>query len=165
MDANCWFSVFPSSFANCFEFKDNMDRKQWLCPDNWCPCLNSVTESSLERKGSMLFTSCGPWQKETRAGRKLDKGTEAGHGGTLFTGLLSVDCSAFHRQTASISQGWYCPQWVGPPTSMINQDNAPQICPQAILVETFSQLRFPLPRCPSLVLRWWKTKNPNCFRF
>ena len=33
-----------------------------------------------------------------------------------------------------------------PPTSVMNQENAPQACPQANLVEAFSQLSFPLPK-------------------
>ena len=34
---------------------------------------------------------------------------------------------------------------LGPPTSIINQENALWACPQAGLVGTFSQLRFPRP--------------------
>jgi hypothetical protein len=32
-----------------------------------------------------------------------------------------------------------------PPISIIHQENVPQACPEASLMETFSQLRFPLP--------------------
>lgn len=34
---------------------------------------------------------------------------------------------------------------VGHPTSVISQENVPQPCPQAGLMEAFSELRFPLP--------------------
>lgn len=38
----------------------------------------------------------------------------------------------------------------GPPTSVINQGNAPQICPQAKLMEAILELRVPLSRCDKL---------------
>ena len=43
---------------------------------------------------------------------------------------------------------------VGPPTSIINQENAPRVCLWTNLIEAFSQLSLPLLRCPELVLRY-----------
>ena len=34
---------------------------------------------------------------------------------------------------------------MGPPTSLINQENVPQACSQVNLLEAFSQRRFPFP--------------------
>lgn len=39
------------------------------------------------------------------------------------------------------AQGWYCSQWVGPPTAIISQENATQASPQVNLREAFSQLK------------------------
>jgi hypothetical protein len=51
-------------------------------------------------------------------------------------------------------------QWSRPShTSIINQENAPQFCPQANLVGKFSQLRYPLPKCLKLVSSWQKTRQ------
>ena len=44
-----------------------------------------------------------------------------------------------------------------------NQDNTPQNCPQTNLVGAFSQLRFSLPKQPSLVSSCDKTSQQNCF--
>lgn len=41
------------------------------------------------------------------------------------------------------------PQWTA--TSIVNQENAPETCPGAKLMEVFFQLMFPSPRWPELV--------------
>ena len=40
---------------------------------------------------------------------------------------------------------------LGLPTSVINQENAPQTCLWDNTMETFSQLKLPAPRCAQLV--------------
>lgn len=49
--------------------------------------------------------------QELKQGRKLEAGTEAGHGGTLLSGLL---CLAYPAclliAPRNTSPGWHCPQ-------------------------------------------------------
>ena len=40
---------------------------------------------------------------------------------------------------------------LGPPISIINQENDQKTCPQVNVVDAFSQLTSSLPRCPVLV--------------
>ena len=48
---------------------------------------------------------------------------------------------------------------LGPPTSIISQENARQICLLANLIETLAQLRFPLPK--RLMSTWHKINHDN----
>lgn len=81
-------------------------------------------------------------------GRILDAGTEAGpwRKAAYWFVLHEFIQLAFLQTPGPPSQGWYHPQWAGPPKSIINLKRVPQTCLQANLVEIFSQLRLLLPR-------------------
>lgn len=78
----------------------------------------------------VYFTLCfiNPSLREARTGsqgRNLEAGSETGHGGVLFTGLLIMACLACfltaHRTASK------CP----PPINS-RQENTPQVCSQAV---------------------------------
>lgn len=65
------------------------------------------------------------------------------HGGTRPTALLSMALSA---SSFVLPTGDTVRIGLDPPTSPINQENTPQACSQVNLMETFAQLKGPLPR-------------------
>lgn len=62
---------------------------------------------------------------------------------TFIRGHLNTTSSSY----SCPSLFWYCPQWVGPLTSTINQENALQAYQWANLMNVFSELWFPV--------LWW----------
>lgn len=75
----------------------------------------------LERKDFILSCSLQSVMKGNQS-RNLSRG----HGIMLLPGLLSWFAQfTFLCYTKGCAQWWHDPQWVGPPTSIINQENAP----------------------------------------
>ena len=55
------------------------------------------------------------------------------------------DLFAFKYEPRLPAQGGLQAQWLGPPISIINQQNTPTVFIQARLMEEISQWKFPLP--------------------
>ena len=82
------------------------------------------------------------------------------HGGVLLTVLLPMACSAcFLMPSRTTGPGVTPPRRIGPPISIINEENVPLVCPQANLVGAFSLLRLPLPKEHYPVPGWHKTSQ------
>lgn len=101
--------------------------------------------------------------EETR-GRKSRQEPEArnwsrGLGDMVTVGFLLGLMVSYSIPPRTICPGWSHSEWAGPHTSIINQEKAPQTCPQVNLMETFAQLRFPPLRWPQLVPSWQKAKS------
>lgn len=67
--------------------------------------------------------------------------SKAGISSRKYRGTLTMACSTclYIPEVGTTLNG------VSRPTSVINQENAPQTCVQVTMVETTSQLRFPFP--------------------
>lgn len=148
MDANCWFSAFPSSSEDYLEFKDNMDKSNDFAQTTgilvWTPWLKAAWRGKGPRCLQVAVHGKGKLEQEGSWTRELKQ---------VMGEHSSLACSPwivqpFLDKWHPLSQRWYYPRWASPPTSIVSWENAPQICPQAILLETFSQLRFPHPGCP-----------------
>jgi hypothetical protein len=83
-------------------------------------------------------------KQEVKQGGKLEAGADAEVMEECW--LLAfpiITCSAqFLLAPSASSPGWNRPQWIGPPPSIINQENVLQLSD----MEAFSQLRFLLFR-------------------
>lgn len=98
-----------------------------------------------EERVCLVYTSTcySPSSKDTRAdaqGRNLEAGTED----AMEEGSLSITCLLSYTTQIRLLCGGTVLSRLGPPTSVISQENAPQTCQHsASLTETFSQLEFP----------------------
>ena len=63
--------------------------------------------------------------------------------------------SAFSENPGPPAQGWYHPQWTGPPLLITNKDNILQACLQPDLMMAFSQLRLLSGYSSSVVFNLW----------
>lgn len=67
-------------------------------------------------------------------------------GRMLLIDILSMVYSAFVMKKKTMSSGGTTHIGLGAPTSVTSQENVPQTCLQAVLLEAIPQLRFPLLR-------------------
>ena len=117
---------FPLLFKKKTMTKSNLGRKWYIL------AYMSWSQSIIER-------SQGRNSGQEPGGRNRSRS----HGGTLFNDLLLVAClTCFLTQLRTI-QGRHLPQWALPHQSLIMKKKyVPKACPQAYLMEAFSQLRF-----------------------
>lgn len=94
-------------------------------------------------------------------GRNLEIGTDAedmeGHCSLAWSSWFAQH--PFWNHPESAIQGGTIHSRLGPTITTINEENIPQACCQANLMELFSQLNFPLSEWFWLV---WSRKNTSC---
>ena len=128
-----FLSVFPYLFIYLFIY--------------WCikvsiAIVNTMTKSILGRKRFISsLKTLGLLYYWRNSGQEL---IQRGNGGTLLAGLACSAWLLIAPRTTYLPRGGTSHSGLGPPSSVINQQNASQSCSQANQVGAFSQSRFPL---------------------
>jgi hypothetical protein len=84
-----------------------------------------------EFKFTLQFKNLSP--REVRAGADVEAMEECCL--LAYSSWLAQPAFLLHPGP-SAQAGWHCPSEPGPPTSITNQENAPQACPPANTVES-----------------------------
>lgn len=135
---NLCFHMFWSPYPFCCH---------WCLSQGFYCCYKFHNKNQLGEERVHSSSQPSDQTPSVRRARNLEEGAEAESGRNAahwigphgWSSLVSYTAQDHLQRVGTAHRGLG-----SSPTSIINQENVPQACPQANLVGAFSQLRFPL---------------------